>query len=143
MVNSIKIILDTGATDELLFNTYFLRLLSREVKNEGAASVEDVISHIHDTLDQWNKFGALEATSTNIYSGLDSICVALVPIYKCGLNAAKELAGLDEDATTAVAESSLKHITIEGIVAITNALVECIFPKGLPKENKKKGAGGK
>jgi len=143
MVNSIKIILDTGATDELLFNTYFLRLLSREVKNEGAASVEEVISHIHDTLDQWNKFGALEATSTNIYSGLDSICVALVPIYKCGLNAAKELAGLDEDATTAVAESSLKHITIEGIVAITNALVECIFPKGLPKENKKKGADGK
>ena len=143
MVKSIKIALDTGATDELLFNTYFLRLLSRDVKTEGAASVEDVISHIHDTLSEWEKFGALEATSTNIYSGLDSICVALVPIYKCGLNAAKEINGNDEDATIEAAESSLKHITIEGIVTITNALVECIFPKGLPKENKKKGAGGK
>lgn len=139
MVNSIKIILDTGATDELLFNTYFLRLLSREVKNEGAASVEEVISLIHDTLSEWDKFGALEATSTNIYSGLDSICVALVPIYKCGLNAGKEVGGLDENATTKDAESSLKHINIDGIVAITNALVESIFPKGLPKETKKKG----
>lgn len=142
MVKSIKITLETGATDELLFNTYFLRLLSREVKNGGAASVEEVISHIHDILSEWNKFGALEATSTNVYSGLDSICVALVPIYKCGLNAAKEINGNGEDATIEAAESSLKHITIEGIVLITNALVECIFPKGLPKD-KKKEAGAK
>lgn len=138
----IEVTLDTGAKDELLFNTYFLRLLSRDVIEGKAASVEETINHIFTTLEDWNKFSALEANSTNIYSGLDSICVALIPIYKNGLNAAKEVKGEKEDATLEVAEKSLKHITIDGIVKLTNSLVESIFPKGLPKDNKKK-AGAK
>lgn len=137
MVKHYEITLDNGRKEYVMFNNYFLRLLSRLSIKDKAKTVEETIRQIFELVSKWQQM-VNTATSHEVYSDFDKICIDLIPIVCAANNAYKEAHDLPEDANLQTAEKILNHIEIGGIITILNGVSECIMPKGLPEDSKKK-----
>ena len=135
-MKAIQLELDNGQKESVLFNNYFLRLLSRLITKEKAKTVEETIVTVFDVVKKWQGMQG-EATSHEVYSDFDTICVDLIPVVCAGSNAYKEANNLPEDTDLDAARKVLNHIDIGSLMLVLGGVIECIVPQGLPEDKKK------
>lgn len=135
-MKAIQLELDNGRKESVLFNNYFLRLLSRLITDEKAKTVEDTIVTVFNIVKKWQDAQS-DAGSHEIYSDFDAICIDLIPVFCAGSNAYKEANDLPEDTDFAYSKKVLNHISIGSLMQLLGGVIECIVPQGLPEDKKK------